>query len=166
VAYRSLEGRLPSPDLELVDAAALIRVGDTEAMIALNEAALAWRTGDDALAAALALRARRAWMNMGELSGGALLAATLALASGAEEDDAGLLVERALACPDAELGLQALGLVALSGRGPRIDEHHAAGLAARLTRDLPGRRYEVLSAREALEAIRARWGRSAAPSAR
>jgi tetratricopeptide (TPR) repeat protein len=153
VAYRT--GAARAADLELVEAATHLRVGDWEAMLSLNEAAVAFRAGEDDVAVQLAQRAENAWTAMGEVSGGALLAGSLALACGAEasDDDVGRLVERALACPMADVGLQALGLVARAGRAPALDEDRLTAMTARLPEGMWDERLEVLSIREALDAL-------------
>jgi hypothetical protein len=153
IDYR--RGRAVTPDLELIEAAAQLRVGDTEAMLCLNEAAIAFRAGDLAVAADLARRAERAWAVLGEVSGGALLAASLAFACGSAlpEEAVGALVERALACGVPGLGIQALGLVARGGRMPALAPERIAALAGLVPPASWDQRLDVLSIREALEAV-------------
>jgi hypothetical protein len=153
VAYRT--GAATTPDLELCDAAAQLRVGDWEAMLCLNEAAVAFRAGELPLARELAHRAQRAWTAVGEVSGGALLAATLALACGgaATPEEVGVLVERAIACRVAGVGVQALGLLALAGRAPEVDSARIAELAGQVAPAYQDQRLEVMSVREALDAL-------------
>jgi hypothetical protein len=153
IAYRA--GTATEPDLELVEAARNLGVGDWEAMLSLNEAAIAFRNGAELVARDLARRAEHAWTAMGEVSGGALLAASLALACGADSstEEVERLVERALSCPVASVGLQTLGLVARSGRGPALDQDRLAGVIAILPQGRWNERREVLSLREALDAL-------------
>lgn len=152
-AYRA--GAAIAADVELVDAAAMLRLGDLEAMLCLGEAAIAFRGGDAALARSLARRAQRAWTAVGEVSGGALLAASLALASGdaAPDEEVTALVARALSCPVPGVGAQALGLVALAGRALPIGPAQLQALADQVAPASWDERLEVLSIREALDAI-------------
>jgi predicted Ser/Thr protein kinase len=148
-------GAATAVDVELVDAAANLRVGDWEALLSLNEAAIAYRAGNTALALDLARRAERAWNEVGEVSGGALLAAALALACGGAitPEDLDRLVHRALECPLPAVGAQTLGLVALAGRASIIDRARLAALIERIAPAQRKYRLEVLSVDEALEAI-------------
>jgi hypothetical protein len=163
VAYRS--GAALAPDVELADAAGQLRTGDMEAIVCLNEAAIAMRAGDLALGRELARRAGRAWSALGEVSGGALLAGALAIACGAEEPENGagaessaLLADRALACERPGIVLQVLGLLATAGRAPRVEEDRLAALVAELPPDQRHVRREVLSVDEALSRIRGQSG--------
>jgi hypothetical protein len=153
VAYRT--GAARAADLELVEAATHLRVGDWEAMLSLNEAAVAFRAGEDDTAKHLAGRAESAYTAMGEVSLGALLASSLALACGADStaEDVERLVERALSCPVASVGLQALGLVARAGRTPALDQGRLAEVMANLPKGRWDERREVLSIRESLNAL-------------
>jgi Protein kinase domain len=149
--YRA--GAAGGPDRELVEAAALLGPSDIEAMICLNEAAVALRVGDRGGTRELAGRARRAWASLGEQSGGALLAAALALAGGAAtpDDEVAALVERALAAGVPAVGVQVLGLIALAGRLPPLDGARVDALAAAVPRETWAARLDVLSVREALD---------------
>ena len=156
VAYRT--NTAGPPDVELVEAATRLQVGDWEAMLGLNEAAIAFRGGNAPLARDLAYRARRAWATVGEVSGGALLAASLALACGASASDGefAALVARAVQCPIPEIGIQALGLLATTGRDTGLDGAELAGLMQRTSALDLDQRLEVLSIREALDALSSR----------
>ena len=156
VAYRT--GAATTPDIELVEAAAHLGVADTEAMLALNEAAVAFRAGDKRVARDLGRRARLAWAAVGELSRGALLAAALELAAGgaATQEHADALALRALACPIATIAIPALGLVAMAGWVPSVDDAQIMKLAEQEEPSGWDQRLEVLSIREALDAVSAR----------
>jgi eukaryotic-like serine/threonine-protein kinase len=153
VAYRT--GAAAAPDLALVDAAAQLRMGDIEAMVALNEAAIAFRAGARDVAVDLALRARQTWSSLGETSGGALLAASLALAGGGDsaDDEVRSLSSRALSCPVPGVGIQVLGLLAMAGRAPDVDADHLGALAGQVAGEAWDQRLDVLSIREARELL-------------
>ena len=154
--YRT--GAAMTPDIELVHAAGALRLSDMEGMLALNEAAVAFRAGAREIARDLARCAQRAWAAIGEISGGALLAASLALACGASASDAELagLVARAVHCSFPEIGIQALGLLAKTGRSLEIDAAELAGVIQRTSALDLDQRLEVLSIREALDALSSR----------
>jgi hypothetical protein len=182
VAYRT--GVPIAPDLELVEAAAQLRIGDTEAILCLNEAAIAFRAGRAPLARELARRAQRAWAALGEVSGGALLAASLALACGdggdgdrdrdrdgdgaQEAQETPLLIDRAVACSVPAVGIQVLGLLALAGgrQVVAVGGETRAALAAQVPAERWDRRLDVLSVREALDALEGLSRRSSRPSRR
>ncbi|MDF1798654.1 MAG: protein kinase [Planctomycetota bacterium] len=153
-AYR--RGSADEPDLELVEAAGRVGVPDQEALIALNEAAAAWRAQHPA-AADLARRAVALWAGLGK-TWGTVLASALALAAeGSSEPRAaelGELAARALECPDPSIGGQSLAL--LVHAGAPVSEG-ARALAERLASATPdaarGLRREVLSVGEVLAAL-------------
>ncbi|APR78762.1 serine/threonine protein kinase [Minicystis rosea] len=154
VAYRT--GAATAPDLELLEAARNLGVGEWEAMLTLNEAAVARRAGDVSLARDLAQRAVRAWAAIGEVSSGALLASALAVACGAEAspNEISMSVERALESPAPRLGVQTLGLLALARRTPPFESARLEALLAKIPTAIWDYRLEVLSIREALDAIK------------
>jgi hypothetical protein len=160
VLYRA--GRAAAPDVELCDAAAALRLSDTEAMVCLNEGAIAYRTGDVDLACTLTTRAVRAWTALGEVSGGALVASGLAIACGgvATKAEIAALVGRALDSRAPRLGVQTLGLVALSryaGEAPPFDGARFSALLEAIPDEIWERRLEALSIREAVDAASSAW---------
>ena len=105
-------GVAEAPDLELVEAVAELGAAHDEARAALNEAAVAWRLGEQAVARRLAARATRAWRGRPRL---AVLPAALFLTM-AERVRAERVEELArVAAAERkvpEYGAQALGLLA------------------------------------------------------
>jgi len=81
VAYRA--GDAAAPDLDLVRAAEHLGMPHLTALILLNEAAVAWRAGDEVAARPLADRAAGHWAALAQ-DGPRCLARALALACGAE----------------------------------------------------------------------------------
>ena len=155
-AYR--RGSTDEPDLELVEAATRVGVPDQEALVALTEAAVAWR-GRHADAARLAGRAASLWAGLGK-TWGTMLAGALALAAagpgslsgrGPELED---LASRALECPDPTIGGQALALLVRAGLPrPTATSDLAAGLAEGFPEEARAARREVLSIAEVLAAL-------------
>lgn len=158
VAYR--RGDAIEPDPALVDDAAGVGVPDLEALIALTEAAIAWRAGRNDLAVGLAAQARRRWVGM-KKQWAAGLARCLELACGATPAR-GELRERAdeaRRCPVHGLGIQMLGLLAMARPAGRPALARGAdALAATVPRGSWPHRMEVLSVSEALLALRDRGG--------
>jgi hypothetical protein len=141
------------PDRELVAAAALLGPCEIEAMICLNEAAVALRAEDRTLTRELAGHARRVWASLGERGGAGLLATSLDLAAGAgaTDDEVVALVERAYADEVPGVGIQVLGLLVLAGRAPPLDQARVQLLAAQVAPERWAQRLDVLSVREALD---------------
>jgi hypothetical protein len=81
-------------------------------MVALNEAAVAWRSGDSPTARTLADRAKATWERTGETAFAAL-AEALAMASGApvREEDPPRLLAIARTCGVPGIALQIVGLL-------------------------------------------------------
>ncbi|WP_437586794.1 protein kinase domain-containing protein [Sorangium sp. So ce1000] len=152
-AARYRMGEAHEPDLELVEAVQRVGVQELEALVRLNEAAVAYRAGALELAAVLADRAAWLWRQMAR-PWGALLARSVALASGAgaQEAEVRALAELAVQCRVPGIGIQALGLL-----GPVFPEARPSwreavrGLVHGIPREHWGRRIEVLSVEEALE---------------
>ncbi len=118
--YRSREALVP--DLELVDVMQRAGLPEQAALVCLNEAAVAWRARQPALAAELAQRAEKYWHGSG-FTAGRLLARSLALLCGKQELDgerAWCLAE-ALRSPLPQMAAQALALLALGGEDPSAD---------------------------------------------
>lgn len=153
VAYRS--GQALSPDDELVEASELVSDPDTRALVAVNEATIAWRAGDDASARRWAATATSQWRSSGWTDGW-LLASALAIAAGGDAPARELekIVETALTTRTRGIGVQALALVA-----PRCPSarHAFESDRGRLLEGLAGhdldRRMDVLSLEEALAAL-------------
>ena len=153
-AYRS--GRAIGPDLELVEAASSLGVSDQEALICLNEAAVAWRGGHPE-AAGLALRAAQCWAAQGKLAG-AVLARCLAAACGGDAELEPLerrsLAERAAGVEDATVAGQALALLGGEAcEGSAEARRVAQTLRREQPRELRAGRREVLSIDEVLAAL-------------
>jgi Protein kinase domain len=141
------------PDRELIAAAAELGPCEIEAMICLNEAAVALRARDIPLTRELAGHARRVWASLGERQGAGLLATALDLAggAGAADDEVAALVERAYGDEVLGVGVQVLGLIVLAGRAPPLDRARVDLLSAQVPRDRWAQRLDVLSVREALD---------------
>jgi hypothetical protein len=150
LAYRL--GRAAAPDLELVEAAS--RIGSLElleAPVRRNEAAVAWRLGEHAVARELAVAARDIGRRLGESMGARLLAAGLAVACGdpATEAELEALSRSAIECDTPGVGLQVLALMAGPGAA-RCDPATALRLAAQVPATRWDERLDVMSIREAL----------------
>jgi tetratricopeptide (TPR) repeat protein len=154
IAYRTGVTDGAGPDGELVEAVARLGVAELLALVALNEAAVAFRAGDLGAARDLAGRARRLWIENGQPLG-PLLAGGLLLASGepVSGGEAAALVDRALGCSTPGVGLQALGLLASCGAARGVDRGRAEALAALVPRRFWHLRMEILSIDESLERL-------------
>jgi eukaryotic-like serine/threonine-protein kinase len=145
-------GRAGAPDLELVGTLAHLGLDEVEALVCLNEAAVAFRTGDQRLAMELSARAEETWRQI-DRPWGALLARCLCLSCGAEPlpGEAESLAARAGACPVPGIGAQALGLLGLAfpEAAVRLGET-VARLAAASPRAHRGKRMDVISMAESL----------------
>ncbi|MCC6555479.1 MAG: hypothetical protein IT372_21165 [Polyangiaceae bacterium] len=151
-AARYRLGEAVEPDLELVEAVARVGVPELEALVCLNEAAVAFRAGAARLAVELAGRAADLWRRL-DRPAGALLARCLALACGApaEDGEMSLLVGKALQCAVPGMGAQALGLLGRAAPAMRGQWAGAVeGLLEGIPRERWGLRMDVLSAEEAL----------------
>lgn len=148
--YRMGKTRLP--DMELVDAVSRIGAQDLEALVCLNEAAVAMRADLRDEARTLADRAATLWREMGRPFA-TMLARVLAIASGAaaEADEVDRLVNRAIGCKGPGIGIQSLGLLGRVFPEKRSSWQH--GLAA-LVENVPrvhwDERMDVLSVHESL----------------
>lgn len=153
IAYR--EGRTTGADRELCEASRHIGAEDTEALIALNEAAAAFRAGDLDEARALALAAAGSWAIRGEKLGG-LLATALAAAAGEPLDaDARARVEQDAPATLPAVALQAIGLLARGGQASRRLRDAVPALLARVAPEERGHRQEVTSVDEAVAWLKA-----------
>ena len=149
-AYRS--GHAMEPDLELVEVTAAVGLKDMEALLCLNEAAVAWRAErlDDALA--LSRRVHQLWTESGWVWG-ALLARTLAAAAGeaTTTEELASIGDRACEGPLPRVAVQTLGLLGRlwpEGRGRWAAT--ARSMAATVPRARWDQRLEVISVAEAL----------------
>lgn len=154
-AYRM--GEVGRPDLELVDAASRLGVGDLEGSVCFCEAAIAYRTGELERALALAAKARSVWQAIQD-PWPAVLVRCLALAAGAapeEPREIEDLAERATTCEVPGIGLQALALLARArrGRAPAAWRRAALPLTAGVPVDCWPIRMDVLSVDESLDAL-------------
>ncbi|WP_437657783.1 protein kinase domain-containing protein [Sorangium sp. So ce1182] len=150
-AARYRRGEASAPDLELVEAVGRLGVDEVEALVCLNEAAVALWAGSTRAAAELSARSARAWKEL-DRPWGALLARCLSIGCGAApgEGEVSALIERALRCPVPGIGLQALGLLGRAypeARGALRDSMDR--LAAGIPRERWSQRMDVLSVEEA-----------------
>jgi hypothetical protein len=153
-AYRS--GREGEPDLELVEAVRDLRQPNVEAMVCLNEAAIAWRLGDRATASRLADAASVSWNSTGRWWF-SLLARSLSIRArgAAQPGEVSAILARIPACRLPGVVLQVFGLVAPLGiAGESVSVGLAEEAAASLRGRDPGLRREVLSVQEALDFVR------------
>lgn len=147
-------GDVVEVDEDFADVAAKVGVAELEALVCLNEAAIAWRANDRDKTLAFAKRTERIWSEKGK-PWGALFARTLVVAAtGTTQQQALFLSLEAERCPVPGAGTQMLGLLA---RGcPEAASQLAA--AARLLREsIPKEcwslRMDVLSVDEACAAL-------------
>lgn len=151
--YRACRPVTLDPQLE----SALSSIGSDEigGMLALTEAAVAWRALDHRTANRLARIATNRLSRSAQRWGGALAAALLMACSEPAHDRARALVEEARSCPLPSVAVQILGLVAASGaRMERADRDLATRIATRVPRQRRSQRLEVLGVDEALELVR------------
>lgn len=141
----------PALDLELVDAISAVGVPELEALVCINEAAIAWRTNQVGRSTELAGRAGRIWKG-NERPWPELLARCLESVSVAlTELEVRALEERAIACPVPGIGIQALGLLKLAypWLRPR-PETVLNALCVGIPRAKWDQRMDVISVKEAL----------------
>lgn len=154
-SYRA--GRTAEADLELCRAMSENGDANLEALVHLNEAAVAFRAGDRDTAASLAARAAAVWQRM-ERPWGQLLAASLAACARGSlpESRARAWAAEARACPSPDIALQILGLIGRACPDARASWTDAlASLAASVPAECRHLRIDVLSADEALAWARA-----------
>ncbi len=135
------------PDLELVDAVTRVGAQDLEALVCLNEAAVAMRFDIQEEAQMLADRAAALWREMGRPFA-TMLARALAIACGAFADtnEVNALVNRALTCKGAGIGIQTLGLLGRVFPERRTSWQHAiTTLMANVPEKHWSQRMDVLS---------------------
>jgi serine/threonine protein kinase len=152
VAYRSGRADAEEPDLPLCAAAADLHHIHLDALIHLTEAAVAWRRGDNALAASLVGRSYSLWTEAG-FSLGRLTAGGLLTAAGSPPRDAAARIQEARLCRMPGVGLQSLALFAAHLPEARTPTDEAMALAEMVPRDSWHRRMEVLSVAESLERL-------------
>jgi hypothetical protein len=153
VAFR--RGVTLSVDHELIDAVSALGSSQLEALVCLNEAAIAWAEGDLALSGSLAERAYHRWSAMGEPFG-SLLAGALQHACGRPLPDDALasLVASARVCTSPGVGLQALALLADAGVSVQLEERELTLLVAGIGQEHWHQRMELLSVHDALARLR------------
>ena len=157
---RYRRGEAHEADHELCAAVAKVGTPDLEALVCLNEAAVAMRAGDLSAGAALADRAARVWREMAR-TWGASLARSLAIACGSVADpgEVEALSAKAAECKLPGIGIQALAL--LSRVAPALRESWEEAVPA-LTRGVPEAswhlRMDVLSMDEALAGAKGKEG--------
>jgi len=148
--------RTTTPDIALVESVRAVGVGGLYAMVALTEAAVAWRGGDARTAHDLAMAACREWSAAGR-RWAPDMARSLALACGGEAlpGEVARLASEALACPVPMAGLQVLALLAAGQHPtPGVTEADVARIAALLPSESWGKRATILSTAEALGHLR------------
>lgn len=148
--YRS--GKAKEPDHELVQAVARVGALDLEALVCLNEAAVAMRANLREESRQFADRAAEIWRGMGRPYA-MMLARALAIASGAlvTEKEIDALVERAMACKGTGIGLQTLGLLGKVVPEKRLSWKNALpGLTTGIPKEQWDKRMDVLSVEESL----------------
>lgn len=149
---RYRRGEAHAADHELCAAVAMVGTPDLEALVCLNEAAVAMRAGDLPAGAALADRAARVWREMAR-AWGTLLARCLAVACGsaAAPGEVEALSAKAAECKLPGIGLQALALLARVAPALRASWKGAVpGLSAGVPEAFWHLRMDVLSMDEAL----------------
>ncbi len=116
--YRS--GQSLQPDVALVDAMAQAADRSQVALVALTEAAIAWRESIHDVGRTLAMRAAGLWATCG-IDHGSALATALALVCGEPRDevDVGRIEKVALQCTMPRIAAQIVGLLAASGETVR-----------------------------------------------
>ena len=151
-------GKTSLPDMELVDAVAHVGAADLEALVCLNEAAVALRADMREDARTLADRAATIWRGMGRVFA-TMLARALAIACGAsaEAEEVEALVSRAIACKGPGIGIQTLGLLGKVFPQMRSSWQHAV---AELVKGVPeihwDQRVDVLSVNESVALAKSR----------
>lgn len=154
IGYR--RGEPLSPDVELIEEISALQIPELEALVCLTEAAIAWRSGFDDVAHAVALRGQRLWRSVGERGGGLLLISAVAVASApSAPEQAGIadLIADAIACNVPGIGIQVLGLVSPRRSGDPFDAATVDALAAQVDKRHWSSRIDVLSVAEALARI-------------
>ena len=152
VGYRTSALDMGPPDLELVSASSLVGASDLEALVCLNESAVAMRVGDRALARELGERAYHVWWPLQERVG-SLLCGGLFLAHGGAlaEGDVRALVERRSRARSPASASRRSRSSPPPGVLPRDRAEAAARLAALVPEDRWDKRMDVLSVKESLE---------------
>ncbi len=150
IRYRLAES--DEPDHELLAAVAAIGAPALEAVVAMTEAAFAWRSGEPQTARELATRSAAIWSATG-YRGPYLIARGLEVDCGDPlgDGEAAALIEEAKAEDDPFAAVQLLGLLA-PHVGPLREPLRAAltHVAAAIPEDAHDDRREVISVREAL----------------
>lgn len=145
-------GQTVRPEMDLVEAVARVGAQDLEALVCLNEAAVAMRADTLEVAQTLANRAASLWQEMGRPVA-VMLARALAIACGAATDvnEVETLVDRAIPCKGPGIGIQTLGLLGKVFPEKRSSWQHALG---DLVKGVPevhwAPRMDVLSVNESL----------------
>jgi len=148
-------GRELTADIELVEAVEKVGLSFMIPIIRMTEAAIAWRTGQTALAAALASAAAERWATLRLFPEMGLLAKCLAIVAAGQPPDglARNLARQAESIRAPGVGLQMLGLLSLLD--PSLAESSArerARLAAAIAPSNWDKRMDILTTREAREA--------------
>lgn len=139
-------------DHELLEAVAELRVADLDALIAMNECAVAWRSGDLALARQLASRAIAGFRSVGALAPAHICEGVLAVC-GDDSVDPERLLSLLVATGMPRTIVQGAAFAAMANPSLR---DACASLVERTVlpeTQVRGGRFEFLSAREIAEAV-------------
>jgi hypothetical protein len=145
-------GERVAPDAALVEAVESVGVADMVGLVAMTEAACAWREGDDGLARRLALRSAEVWQGKGAGAVADLMRALAMVCGEASSDDERRAMRaRCAAAPLTWVRAQTLALICAweevpAGREPPDD----AGTAG-------AQRRELLSRDEVRAGLEGRW---------
>jgi hypothetical protein len=151
IAYRSARTDGRAPDLELVETAPLLGSATHEGIVAVTEAAVAYRNGDLATARDLAGRAHRAYAQAGHPIGTVMSRSLFAAAKGElPEGELVALAGSARRCPVPSVAVQSLALVAEAGAPVEISAAELDSMADTVPPGHRDKRLDVLSIDEAL----------------
>ena len=145
------EGRKLRVDLELVEIAREVGSPAIVGPIILNEAAIAWRSGDRKLSGEYAVEVAELWERQGRMEPAAL-ARALARNCGADTGrESSLLLEAAVTAEVPGVGAQILAL--LAGSGVQVDRVIQREYCRAIPQDQWSHRREILSISECAESL-------------
>lgn len=149
-AYR--RGDALQPDLQLARATRELGSAHIHGLVALNEAAVAWRASQNEVAVELAAEAARTFQDAG-VPFAALLAETLGLVCGVQADDVEIesFAKKAASCPLPGVAVQILALLQRAHGLSSSWRTRGIEIAQSVPRERHADRREVLSIEEALD---------------
>lgn len=150
-AYRL--GELTTPDPALVEAAGLLGDPHLRGALALNEAAIAWRAGQQAHARMFAGICVECWRQAANHVGVDLARALRFAAGGALDEECAVLVARAQEAHLPRVGAQTLALLRLGGAASAVDSRLLTKAQAVTPKRAWDMRCEVLSLTEVLSSF-------------